>query len=101
MATPPVESKRFLLWKTACGRKDKRAKNLLVIDALKAHLHPRCQDDLFIDLEGGEGNEREAKVLAVRFQASSPSTGKFICSYFHLGQVRGTSLVVGSVDPPR
>ena len=50
-ATPPLEAKRMLLSRAAtiivgsCSRK-----LLFIIDAKKAHLNPRCREDVFIEL---------------------------------------------------
>ena len=62
-ATPPVEAERMALSravtrsKRADGRR--RIRTFMFIDAKKAHLNPRCDQEVFIDLpdeaEAGEG----------------------------------------------
>ena len=58
-ATPPLESKRLLISRAATRRKGKLTRKLLFIDVKKAHLNPRCQQDVYIELpaeaEGGPG----------------------------------------------
>ena len=48
--TPPLEAKRIILSKAATRRRDGRYRKVLFIDAQKAHLNPRCEEDIFIDL---------------------------------------------------
>ena len=48
--TPPLEAKRMLLSRAATRRKDGQRRKLLFIDARKAHLNPRCKEDVFIEL---------------------------------------------------
>ena len=48
--TPPLEAKRILVSRAATRRVDGRWRKLLMIDAKKAHLNPKCEDDVFIDL---------------------------------------------------
>ena len=58
-ATPPLESKRLLISRAATKREGKLIRKLLFIDVKKAHLNPRCQQDVYIELpaeaEGGPG----------------------------------------------
>ena len=58
-ATPPLESKRLLISRAATRSKGKLTRKLLFIDVKKAHLNPRCQQDVYIELpaeaEGGPG----------------------------------------------
>ena len=49
-ATPPLESKRLLISRAATRRKGKLIRKLLFIDVKKAHLNPRCQQDVYIAL---------------------------------------------------
>ena len=48
--TPPLEAKRLLLSRAATRRKDGRWRKLMFIDAKKAHLNPRCEDGVYIEL---------------------------------------------------
>ena len=58
-ATPPLESKRLLISRAATRVKGRLTRKLLFIDAKKAHLNPRCKEDVYIQLpeeaEGGAG----------------------------------------------
>ena len=49
-ATPPLEAKRLLLRRAATRRRDGRRRKLLFVDAKKAHLNPRCEEDVYIEL---------------------------------------------------
>ena len=49
-ATPPLEAKRMLFSRAATQRKDGKWRSLMFIDAKKAHLNPKCEDDVYIDL---------------------------------------------------
>ena len=48
--TPPLEAKRMLLSRAVTRRHDGRCRKLLFIDAKKAHLNPRCEGDVFVEL---------------------------------------------------
>jgi len=48
--TPPLEAKRILLSRAATRRRDGRMRKLLFIDARKAHLNPKCEQDVYIEL---------------------------------------------------
>ena len=48
--TPPLEAKRMLLSKAATRREDGKPRKLLFIDAKKAHLNPRCEDEVYVEL---------------------------------------------------
>ena len=53
-ATPPLAVKRMLLSSAATrktvGQTEPRKRKLLFIDAKKAHLNPRCEQDVFMVL---------------------------------------------------
>ena len=49
--TPPLEAKRILLSRAATRRTDGRMRKLLFIDARKAHLNPKCEQDVYIELQ--------------------------------------------------
>ena len=49
-ATPPLEAKRALISRAATRRRKGAIRKLLFIDARKAHLNPRCTEDVYIDL---------------------------------------------------
>ena len=49
--TPPLEAKRLILSRAATKRDGKRKmRKLMFIDARKAHLNPKCEADVYIDL---------------------------------------------------
>ena len=56
-ATPPLELKRMLISRTASRRKDGRFKKMLFVDARKAHLNPKCEEDVYIELPAEAGAE--------------------------------------------
>ena len=47
---PPLEAKRLLISRAATRRKDRRWRKMLFVDARKAHLNPKCEDDVYIEL---------------------------------------------------
>ena len=60
-ATPPLEGQRLLLSRAVTRRRTPGkpgVRKLMFIDAKKAHLNPRCEDDVFIELpeEAGAGD---------------------------------------------
>ena len=46
--TPPLEAQRLQLSRAATRRKDGKWRKLMFIDARKAHLNPRCEDDVYV-----------------------------------------------------
>ena len=56
-ATPPLEALRMLLSRAATITPSRGHRKLMFIDAKKAHLNPRCVDDVYIQLpeEAGQG----------------------------------------------
>lgn len=50
--TPPLEAKRLLLSRAATRREDGRWRKVLFIDVRKAHLNPRCEEPVYIELPG-------------------------------------------------
>ena len=48
--TPPLEAKRMLLSRAVTRKRDGSYRNLMFIDAKKAHLNPRCEEDVYIEL---------------------------------------------------
>ena len=49
-ATPPLEAIRILISRAATASASRVEKKLMFIDAKKAHLNPKCQDDVYIEL---------------------------------------------------
>ena len=80
-ATPPLESKRLLDSRAATRIKGKLTRKLLFIDARKAHLNPKCQQDVYIELPaeaegGGAWNVWQVKLLVIWLQACSKCMGR-------------------------
>jgi hypothetical protein len=48
--TPPWEAKRLLFSRFMSRRRDGRRRKLLLIDARKAHLNSKCEEDVYIEL---------------------------------------------------
>jgi hypothetical protein len=48
--TPPLEAKRMLFSRAATRRQDGRMRKLMFVDAKKAHLNPKCEKDVYIEL---------------------------------------------------
>ena len=48
--TPPLEAVRMLFSKAATRRRGRRRRKLLFIDVKKAHLNPKCEEDVYIEL---------------------------------------------------
>ena len=56
-ATPPLEAVRAM-WSTAATKSSNGpVKKVMMIDAMKAHLHPRCKEDVHIELPPEVGAE--------------------------------------------
>ena len=49
-ATPPLEAARMLLSRAATNTPSRERRKLMFIDAKKAHLNPRCVEDVYIEL---------------------------------------------------
>jgi len=47
---PPLEAKRTLISRAATQRRDGRWRSLMFIGAKKAHLNPKCEDDVYNQL---------------------------------------------------
>ena len=63
-ATPPLEAIRVLISRAAIETPSRRRRKLMFIDAKKAHLNPRCEEDVYIELpaEAGEGKDMCGKL---------------------------------------
>ena len=48
--TPPLETQRFFISKEMTKRSDGERRKLLVIDARKAHLNSKCDEDAYVEL---------------------------------------------------
>ena len=48
--TPPLEAKRILMSRAVTRRRDQRKRKLMFIDVRKAHLNPKCEGDVYIEL---------------------------------------------------
>ena len=64
-ATPPLEAFRAVLRRAAMATPSREARKLMLIDAKKAHLNPRCHDDVYIELpaEAGEAPDECGKLV--------------------------------------
>jgi len=48
--TPPLEAKKMLFSRAVTRRKDRTFRKLLFIDARKAHLNPKCEENVYVEL---------------------------------------------------
>ena len=48
--TPPLEAKRWPMSRAMTKRRDGRRRKMMLIDARKAHLNPKCEDDVYVTL---------------------------------------------------
>ena len=64
-ATPPLEMLRFLLSRQATARADGRQRKTMFIDVKKAHLVPKCDEDVYVELpeEAGVKDDECGKLL--------------------------------------
>ena len=92
--TPPLEGKRMLMSRAVTrGLKRKGVRKLTFIDARKAHLNPKCEGDVYIELPkecGYGGDVWEVELLVVRIQARRVGVGKLVCK-----QTRGSWILHG------
>ena len=49
-AETPPEAKRLLISRAATQRKDGRWRKLMFVDVKKAHLNPKCEEEVYIEL---------------------------------------------------
>ena len=70
-ATPPLEAFRVILSRAATETSTRERRKVVFIDAKKAHLNPRCLDEVYIELPaecGARGGYlRETELLALWF----------------------------------
>ena len=74
--TPPLEAKRLLCSRAATQRRDLQWRKLMFIDPKKAHLNPRCEEDVFIELPEEAGSREGAGVLALWLPPCRRGLGK-------------------------
>lgn len=55
--TPPLEAKRMLFSRAATRRKDGKFRKLLFVGARKAHINPKCDEDVYINLPEESGSK--------------------------------------------
>lgn len=53
-ATPPIELIRYILSRQATRRDDGIERNTMYLDIKKAHLTPKCEQDVFVELPEGQ-----------------------------------------------
>ena len=104
--TPPLEGKRMLLSRAATRRLDGRQRKLLFIDARKAHLNPKCENDVFIELpqevEGGPGVCGKLRYWLYGFRPAAAAWEKLYASKLEQsGFRRGVSCGVVFFHPER
>ena len=63
-ATPPLEAVRVLISRAATETPSRVRRKMMFIDAKKAHLNPRCEEDVYVELpeEAGESPEMCGKL---------------------------------------
>ena len=49
---PPLEAKRLLISRAATRRRDGWFRKMFSIDVRRAHLNPKCEEDVYIELPG-------------------------------------------------
>ena len=49
-ATPPIEMMRLVISRQATRRKDGRERKTMYLDVKKAHLYPKCDQDVYVEL---------------------------------------------------
>ncbi len=106
METPPLEAKRMLLSRAATRRRDGKMRKLLFVDARKAHLNPRCEKDVYIELpvESGcpEGMCGKLGFWLYGFRPAAAAWEKLYCEQFEgAGFERGISCGVVFYHPAR
>ena len=58
-ATPPIEMMRYIISRQATRRKDGQERNTLYLDVKKAHLAPRCEQDVYVELQKKKKKRRK------------------------------------------
>ena len=104
--TPPLEAIRLLLSRAATRRVDGQQRKLLFIAARKAHLNPRCEDDVYIQLpeECGESRDVCGKLVywLYGFRKAASAWDKHYGDLLEaVGFVRGVSCGVAFYHPSR
>ncbi len=97
--TPPLESKRLLISRAATRVKGKLGRKLLFIDVKKAHLNPKCQQDVYMELpaeaEGGPGMCGKLNFWLYGFRPAARAWGDHYSEKLeHAGFVRGNACAV-------
>ena len=84
--TPPLGGKRFLLSRAMTRRKDGRRRKLLFIDARKAHLNSKCEEDVYTEVpeECGcpEGVSGKLNYWFYGFRKAAGAWGSFYSGLF-------------------
>ena len=94
--TPPLEAKRMLFSRAATRTKDGKFRKLLFVDARKAHLNPKCEEDVYILLpeECGcpEGMCGKLNYWLYGFRPAAAAWEKLYCGLLEgVGFARGDS----------
>lgn len=57
-ATPPLEAIRVLISRAATETPSRRRRKMMFVDAKKAHLNPKCEEDVYIELPEEAGEDK-------------------------------------------
>jgi len=104
--TPPLEAKRMLLSRAATRTKSGRFRKLLFIDARKAHLNPKCEEEVFIELpeecHAPEGSCGRLNFWLYGFRPAAAAWEKHYAALLEgVGFERGLSCGVSFYHPER
>ena len=73
-ATSPIEMMRCMISRQATRRKDGQERNTMYLDVKKAHLAPRCEQDVYVQLPAeAEVQEDECRKLIHWLYACRPA----------------------------
>ena len=80
---PPLEAVRAALSMAAMRCRDGSVKKVMMIDAKKAHLNPRCKEDVYIELppevSAKLGQCGKLNFVAVRIPQGGVGVGRLLC----------------------
>jgi len=104
--TPPWEAKRMLFSRFMTRRRDGRRRKLMLIDAKKAHLNSKCDEDVYIELpeecNAPEGMCGKLEYWLYGFRPAAAAWEKFYAEKFEeAGFQRGKSCGVVFYHPER
>ena len=89
-ATPPIEMMRLMLSRQAIWREDGRERKTMFIDIKKAHLTPKCEQDVYVELpEEAEVAEDECGKLVHWLYGCRPAAQAWEEHYSGILQAQG------------